>query len=462
MTAARPALVRAALLAAALVLTGCGAQDPPAAPAEAAGAPGPEALAAAEEPVTVTIWHGLGGAGGEALQAQVDAFNAENDEAITAEAVFQGSYADALAKYAAAVRDQSTPSIMVSNDITTGYLHDAGQTVPAQALAEANPDDLDLEQLRPAASGYYTADGQLLAVPLATSMPLLYVDTALLEQAGVDTATLGTLEGVDAAARAVHGRLGVAGIVQPFDGWWFEQLSAGAGEPYCTPGNGRGGERATALSLTGEAQQEAIATLAALYTDGVALDTGTDGNDALAAFADGQVAMMLNSSGAIGGLRAAGAEGWTALPYPLSGPEDTSGALIGGAAMWVDGPGHSEAEQVASWKVVSHLASAPVQEAFSQATGYAPVNTAVDDSPTQRAFLEANPDYAVLAEQFAGTPSSPATAGCLSGAMTGVRTAVVAQMQAAFSGSTELDAALARAEEEGTTAIAEYLEQAGS
>jgi sn-glycerol 3-phosphate transport system substrate-binding protein len=450
----------ALLAAAATTLSACGGTTQPT--TDATSAPGPAALAAATGPVTVTLWHGIGGAAGDALQAEIDAFNTANADKIQVRAAFQGSYADAMAKYTSAIRDKSTPSIMVSNDITTGFLHDAKQTVPAQAMAAANPDDLDLAQLRPAASTYYTAEGKLLAVPLATSMPLLYVNDALLTRAGVDRSTLGTLDGVAAAARKVHAAIpDLKGIVQPFDGWWFEQLTAASGQPYCTPANGREAGGATAMSLTSEPQRRAFGTMAKLYTDGIGLDTGADGNAALKAFSAGTVAMMFNSSGSIGGLNKAGMQGYSTMPYPLSGDRASAGALIGGAAMWVDRVGHTDAEQVASWKVVSYLASAPAQERLSQASGYAPINTAVDSSATEQAFLAKNPSYAVLIKQFAETPAVAATSGCLTGAMSGIRAEVVRQMQQAFSGAVPIDDALAAAQNAGNARISEYRKQAG-
>ncbi|GAA1577846.1 ABC transporter substrate-binding protein [Dactylosporangium maewongense] len=442
-----------------LFTTACGGSAGSSEPASPS-APGPSALRTGL--VTVTFWHGIGGAPGEALQAEIDKFNAANTGRIAVKVAFQGSYTSALAKYTSAIRDKSTPSIMVSNDITTGFIHDAGQTVPAQAMAAANPADLDLNKLRPAARNYYTAKGELLAVPLATSMPLLYVNDAILAQAGVDRSTLRTLDGVAAAARAINAAVpGVKGIVQPFDGWWFEQLTAAAGVAYCTPANGREPGGATAAALTSDAQRKAFGTMAKLYTDGVGLDVGTDGANGVKAFTTGKVAMMFNSSGSIGNLQKAGMQGYSTLPYPISGDRATSGALIGGAAMWVSRVGHSDAEQVASWKVISYLASAPVQERFSQASGYAPVNTDVDTSATEQAFLAREPNYATLSKQFAETPATPATAGCLSGAMPGIRTEVVAQMQKAFAGTITIDAALAAAETAATAKIQDYRRQAG-
>lgn len=74
-------------------------------------APGPSALSTGTALVTITMWHGLGGTGGTALQAEVDAFNAAKKGKIKLESIFQGNYADTLAKYTSAIRDKSTPSI---------------------------------------------------------------------------------------------------------------------------------------------------------------------------------------------------------------------------------------------------------------------------------------------------------------------------------------------------------------
>jgi sn-glycerol 3-phosphate transport system substrate-binding protein len=145
---------------------------------------------------------------------------------------------------------------------------------------------------------------------------------------------------------------------------------------------------------------------------------------------------------------------------PLSGPAASSGPLIGGASLWVDGK-HEAAAQVAAWKVVSHLASASVQERFSQASGYAPVNVQVDDSPTQRAFLAENPAWAVAVEQFATAATSGATAGALTGALPGVRAAVVPAMDKAYGGDETLDTALDEATKAADTVISDYREQAG-
>jgi len=444
----------------ALTLAGCSAGATPV--SEGPSAPGPDALADVEGVTEISLWHGLGGVNGETLEALIGEFNVEHEGEIQVSSSFQGSYADLLAKYTAGLRDDSIPTVMLAGDIASGYLNDVQRSVSPEAMADANPDGLDLAEIRAAAANYYSVDGSLVAVPIATSKPVLWVNRDLLELAGVpDDTDLSTLDAVADAARKVTAATGQPGLVQPFDGWWFEQLTAGSGNVYCAPENGRGADgRATAISLTEPAQVEAFQTVADLYTDGVGLDVGVDGNAALTAFTGGQVAMMFNSTGALGGVSSAATFNYEALAYPISGDASEAGSVIGGSAMWLSDLA-TDAEKVAGWTLESYLASAEVQEGWSHTTGYVAINSAVDESETQKAFLDENPMQQLFLDQLENTAVVPATAGCLSGAMTSIRGAVVAQMQSAFSGDIALEDALAAAEAEANTAIEQYLEQVG-
>ncbi|MFC8667522.1 extracellular solute-binding protein [Streptomyces sp. NPDC057199] len=454
-------LVAASTALSLTLLGACGSSAGNAPSAETA--PGPKALTDHKGEVTVVLWHGLDTNSAAALDALIAEFNTANKGRLKAKAVYQGGYADALAKYSASVRDKSTPSVFLSYDVSTGYLSDAGQTVSAAALDKANPGVVDTRSLRPAAAGYYTADGKLLSVPFSTSTPLLYVNTELLKRAGLPAGTpLDTLAQVAAVARAVHAKVpGVKGLDQPFDGWWTEQLTAAAGQTYCSPDNGRGGKHTSAVTLTAPAQRAAIKTVADLYTSGAALDTGTAGADAVKAFQAGKVAMIFGSSGAANTVTGGADFPVTAHPYPLSGAAKSSGPVIGGASLWVNGPGHSDAEQVASWKLIGFLTSAEAQREFAEKTGYVPINRKVDTDSDWKSFLAKNPIVKTATTQLDNTPANAATAGCLSGALPQIRTDVVSALQDAFSGRTPLDTALKNAETAANRDIAQYRKQAG-
>ncbi|MFI5673490.1 extracellular solute-binding protein [Streptomyces cellulosae] len=147
-------------------------------------------------------------------------------------------------------------------------------------------------------------------------------------------------------------------------------------------------------------------------------------------------------------------------PFPISGPRSTSGGIIGGSALWLSSTA-KQAQQVAGWKLEAFLASPAAREKFSHATGYVPINTETDSSATQQTYLKVNPSLRTFARQVKNTPTVSAAAGCVTGAMTAIRTSNINQLQAAFSGSKSVGAALDRAAADAKSAIQTYQEQVG-
>ena len=78
---------------------------------------------------TVTFWHCMGGTIGEAVQANVDAFNASQDE-IFVDAQYQGAYDDSLIKVKAAVPAGEGPDVFQMFEMATSYLADVDWVVP--------------------------------------------------------------------------------------------------------------------------------------------------------------------------------------------------------------------------------------------------------------------------------------------------------------------------------------------
>lgn len=425
-------------------------------------APGPSALSSAAGVTEVTFWEASGGTGGVELNKLVSQFNAAHAGKIKVTAVYQGTYPDLLAKYSASVRSGGTPSMVMMYDVGTGFMDDADQTVSAQALAAANPGSLNLADLQPAAKAYYSVGGKLLSAPFNTSTPLLYVNETLLAKAGLSASTpLSSLDEISAAAAKVKSATGVPGFTEPYDGWYVEQLTSSSGSTLCNPGNGRSGTRVSSIDLTAPAQLKALSSVANMYRSGDALDTGTDSNEALSAFDAGKVAMMFNSSGAATQVRLSAGFNWRVLPYPVSGPKATSGPIIGGASLWVNRVGHSPAEEEASWQFISFLDSAASQAAFSQATGYVPINTGSPALASYQATLTKQPELKTALTQLEASPTATATAGCLSGALPTVRNDVISALQSAFGGSQSLASAMTAAQTKADGDISNYLQQVG-
>ena len=427
---------------AALALSGCSAGSP-----DASG------------PVTIQFWHAMSGPAATELDALVSQYDAHNDDGVTVESSYQGTYADVQTKYTAAVQSGSTPDLLMMNDISTGFMVDSGQTVPIATLAAGDP-SFDASALAPAATSYYGGPDGLQAMPFSISMPVLYLDRALVARAGLDvSAPPRTLDEVATWARAIHDATGAYGMTMNMsDSWMLEQLSASGGQDFCSPDNGRGGAPVDGVSLTTPTQVAFMTELQGLFRDGVVLNPGTDNSTMTSAFTSGGVGMMMTSSGAYTTADPQGTASVVARFPSTSGSSD-AGAVIGGNALWVSGEGHSDAQQEAAYRFARWLASTDVQAEWSAATGYLAVDTAAPTTEAGRASL-ADPNVATMYQQLADDPASTAAAGCVTGAFPSVRSTVISAFDQVVEGA-DVTSTMSTAEDTAAGQIASYEAAAG-
>jgi len=407
--------------------------------------------------VTVTFWHAMKGANADALTALVNKFNSAHSGKITVKATFQGSYDDTVTKYKAAVQAKQTPSLVQVYDIGSGFLADSGQTIAAQSFADV--DKFSLDDLQPAIRGYYSRNSKLQSMPFNSSVPVLYINKTAFTKAGLDASQPPTtLDEIRTDAQ----KLKASGAVKyPFNaaiyGWYFEQLTAEAGKTYCDNDNGRS-KRADAVTFDDPEQVQFLAWWKGMLDDGLATNTGRTTDDAQAAFKSGTVGMGFESTGALGGyLKAAGSRFEIATaPFPKVQSSDTGGPIIGGASLWIDGPGHSAAEQRAAWEFVKFLVQ-PENSAFWHTnTGYFPVSKAALNDPTDKAWVAQKPQFLTAIDELQASPSTVATQGCLLGSLPQVRALVETAIESVLTSGKDPKAALADAAAQANALIGKY------
>jgi sn-glycerol 3-phosphate transport system substrate-binding protein len=408
-------------------------------------------------PVTVTFWHAMKGANADALNTLVAKFNAAHSGKITVKATFQGSYDDTVTKYKAAVQAKQTPSLVQVYDIGSGFLADSGQAIPVQSFADV--DHYDLGDLQPAIKGYYSRNSQLQSMPFNSSVPVLYINQTAFTKAGLDPSRPPTtLDEIRTDAQ----KLKASGAVKyPFNaaiyGWYFEQLTAEAGKTYCDNDNGRI-KRADAVTFDDPEQIQFLAWWKGMLADGLATNTGRNTDDAQAAFKSGTVGMGFESTGALGGyLKAAGSKFQIATaPFPKVQSSDTGGPIIGGASLWIDGPGHSAAEQRASWEFVKFLVQPDNAAFWHTNTGYFPVSKAALDDPTDKAWVAKKPQFQTAIDELQASPHTVATQGCLLGSLPQVRALVETAIESVLTSGKDPKAALDEAAAQAKTLIEKY------
>jgi sn-glycerol 3-phosphate transport system substrate-binding protein len=434
----RGAAAIGSLAALSLVLSACGGSGGGGGTPSGAAAPSASALAKAGGETTISFWHAMDGTNAQVLTKLVKQFNTENQGKIKVNATYVGKYDDAIAKYKASIQSKSTPDLVQTYDIGTRFMIDAGQAVPMQDFIDR--DKLDMSDLQPNIAGYYSINGKLWSMPFNTSMPVLYYNKTLFKKAGLDpNKPPTTLDEIRTDAEKLSKKNGGPAkyaFGAAIYGWFLEQFMATDNALYCDQGNGRDG-KATKVLFDSPDSVKVVSWWQKMVKDGLAANTGRDTSTAQAAFKSGQVAMNLESTGALGSYQEAAKGAHFDLGvanYPKLKAGD-GGPIIGGASLWIDGVGHSDAKKEAAWQFVKFLAEPKTQAIWHTGTGYFPISKGALKEPMDVKWRKQYPQFDVAVQQLENTKLTKATQGCLLGVMPQSRKASEDGLEKALNGA---------------------------
>lgn len=197
---------------------------------------------------------------------------------------------------------------------------------------------------------------------------------------------------------------------------------------------------------------------AKMVADGLAVNTGRQTAAAQAAFEAQRMAITWESTGTLGAFEAAAKVhhfqlGVGYFPKPAG---SQSGPIIGGASLWIDGPGHTAAEKEASWELVKFLSSASSQAYWHTHTGYFPINKAALREPDDIAYRKKYPAFDTAVRQLQQTKISTVTLGCSMGVMPQARQSAEDALEQAVLGEDTPSAALRNASKQIKQKIVGY------
>lgn len=427
-----------------LALAGCGGGDKK--PAAQAG-----------QPIKIVYWYSVGGKVAEANKKLVEQFNASRKD-VQVEAIFQGSYDDAINKLKQSIQSKNTPHVMQVYDIGTRFMIDSKAVVPVQKWVDI--DKVDLKNFEPNILAYYTVDNKLYSMPFNTSTPILYYNKDMFKAAGLDPEKPPrTFEEVADAAKKLTvregGKVTRPGLTLAIYGWFFEQLMAEQNAAYANNGNGRDA-KATAVAFTGPAGEKILTWWNDMVKDGSCGNVGRLTADSQKAFIAGQTAMTIDSTGVLldilSGVGGKFTVGTAYMPRP-AGAE--GGVIIGGGSLWMLG-GHSEAEEKATWDFIK-FCSEPKQQAFWHvSTGYFPTTKLAYDEALLKEHHAKYPQLKVASDQLHNTPITRATQGALLGVFTQARREIEDGIERVLTGQATPQAALEKAAATINAAIERY------
>jgi len=375
------------------------------------------------QPVTVELWHAMGGKNGEITAAICERFNASQSE-YRVTAVYKGSYPDTMNAGVAAFRAGSPPAILQVFEVGTATMMAAkGAIKPVYQLMAEQGEKFDPKAYIPTITGYYsTAKGEMLSMPYNSSTAVFYYNKDAFRKAGLDVEKPPKTwpELFDAARQ-----LKAAGYEYGFTTNWIswiqlENFSAWHNLPYGTKTNGFDGLD-TEFTINGPVQVRHFTNIFNLSQEKVFVYGGRE-NKANSLFTSGQVPIHFESIGGYGNMKATCKFdfGVARLPYYPDVKGAPQNSIIGGASLWVMGK-KSQQEYKAVAKFFTFLSSPEIQAFWHQQTGYLPITRAAYELTKSQGYYNENPGPEVAIQQLLNKPPTPNTLGIRFGFMPQIR-----------------------------------------
>lgn len=416
--------------------------------------------AAAADRIKFDFWYGLTGPLGDVVQKQCDLFNQSQDK-YEAVCTGQGGYDKAEQNTIAAYRAKQQPTVVQIYDAGTVNFMLSGAVVPAPEFASAHGLDVDWKAYFPAIANFYgTSKGVMWSFPYNSSTAVMYWNKALFQKIG-KTEPPATWEAFGADIKALK----AAGVSCPFatdfDTWVpLEQFSAAHGIPVATENNGYDGLDAE-LVFNKTKFADLVKDIAAWVKDGDAvIMTQQTGKTKTQGFADGSCAVMFNSIADHSTIVKTAVEGldWAPAMLPIYEGFERHNTPIGGASLWIM-KGKTEAEYEAAAAFIKYVTAPDTGERYiATNTGYIPVTTNGFKLLTDEGFYE-DPAHAgreIAIASLTASAVTPLTRGIRLGNFTAIRTAVRAELEAAWTGRKDPQQALDDAVKAGNDILRRY------
>lgn len=383
----------------------------------------------------IVFWHAMSGEGQKTLEKIVSDYNNSQDK-VEVEAIFQGSYEEAIVKFKAVSGTDEVPNLVQMNDISTSFMYRSGSIVPMNDFIEKDT-SFNVDNLEDVLLNYYRINGKLYSMPFNSSTAILVYNKDAFKEVGLDpeVAPKSYKEVEEFAKKLV--KKDENGIVDRYGfsiiayAWFIEQLLANDNVLYTDEENGRNGNMPTKV-VYGEQLPTILNWMQGMNSEKVAINYGREWDSTRSAFSSGKVAMYLDSSAGLTGIiNNSKFNVGTAFIPNESGV--FNGSVIGGASLWITDSKDDSKEQ-AAWDFVKYAVSKEVQAQWSTKTGYFPVNKLSYETETMKAYMEKTPQFKVVVDELKATNKNTATQGAILGVFPDVREKMVEAMEAVSEG----------------------------
>ena len=359
-----------------IVLSACGRGNSSGSPADT--------TAVANDNITLDFWYALSGTSGNAVEELVKRFNA-SQTGITAVAVYQGSYAEAMAKIDAAIAGDTVPNVVQVG--AAPLLGSSDAILPITDFTQADS-SFQLDQILPAFLDYNTAGGTLWSMPFNNSMPVLYYNKDLFTAAGLDPeAPPQNLDELQADAQKLTldpdhtGTPSQWGLNFRDDTqWYLSSLFLENGAQIVSP------DESQVLYNS----PEAVAMLQ-LWGDWITkykVMPVNQHSEAQSDFLSGKLGMFIGSSALVTSLKAGASFNLGVAMFPAVGTSHVD--PVGGGSLAIFSNKDTRLVQ-ASWEFVKYMVSKDSQIYLATQTGYLPIYKDAINWPEIQSLITTDP-----------------------------------------------------------------------
>jgi sn-glycerol 3-phosphate transport system substrate-binding protein len=404
--------------------------------------------AAAQAKTEISFWHGLDGQAGEAVEALVKQFNQSQGE-VEAKALYKGTYPQVLAAARAAYRQKNPPHLVQVYEVGTQSMILSDSIVPVYRLMRQQQIAVNWADFLETVTGYYSKDGKLYSMPFNVSTPILYYNKAIFKKAGLGDTPPGTWPEVEAASKTILATsAATCGFTTPSPSWTIlENTFPWHNQPFATNQNGYTGLD-TKLLINSDFGLMHVGAFARWQQEHIFAYGGQEGQPN-SKFIDGECAMVLQSSGSIGGFKKSLPFDWGTGQLPHWGPPyPKANTILGGATLWAM-RGHAPADDKGVAQFLKFLIEPAQQRWWAATTGYVPITRTAVKSLEAGAFYVQSPEQWTAMSQLLNTTPTPNSQGLRLGNYVQVRMgAIELELENIFTGKKTvkegLDAAVAR------------------
>jgi sn-glycerol 3-phosphate transport system substrate-binding protein len=352
---------------------------------------------AAQAPVEISFWYGVGGQLQKVIESQAEKFNAAHP-GIKVTPFYAGAYGAGgpmQQKLLASMAAGTVPEVVQLEIHATCTFASKGALLPLDELMAKSDHDRK-DDFLPVLTNT-GCDGKTYGIPFNRSVPILYWNRDRFTKAGITGPPKTWAELAAIAPKLVQdGADGKVFGFMPINQWWFFQsMTWSNGGDILSPDMKR------AVFAT-DAAAAGLQLWADLLGRGVAqVRTGpTEFLQTIQDFVNEKTAMYWGSAADMGAVAAAKFD-WRAALSP--GFEGKRLVVPQGGANAVIMAKISPERQKAAWEFIQWWTSPAEAAYWSRTTGYVPVVKKALDDPDFKAFLKANPNHAVAIEELAFT-----------------------------------------------------------